>query len=789
MTDKIQEILDKVDIEGFYREHLEKIIRETSEEIIAICPFHKEKIGSFSANKRNGLFHCFGCGAEGSVFQFIQQLKGVDFKEAFRIVADFSGSKIKLNNSEIPQHRPLLDPKLPAKYLDNLLKAKDTLAFLQKRRGYTLDTIKKYKIGWDGSRYTFPIYDEHGILRNIRRYHAKKANKMISYGTKKYTYGEGRIYGLDEMLKRKNETIHLHEGEPDKLLASQHKFLAVSGTVGAQTWKPEWTEYFRGRDVVLFYDMDPQGREGAEKACRSLTGVAKTVKNAELPVKGTKQEKDYTDYFLKKGGTIEKIKELVKTTPIFVAPAVETKKKKSKKKKSKGGVDEVKEKVLTLISSNLVHLVNDEGRIKYLLLREGKLEIEDFVPVRREVYSPKKNKYILQQTNYHPRQFVPYQLPSPEIVKEDRDIDNKSLLDEIISFLKDYLEMPSETDFLLLALWIFHSHLIEKFDVTPFLYFYGVFETGKTKAGEVLGELGFRCERVTAPTEATLFRAAHYLKTAVLIDEIKLWGPEGNVEVARLIRARYKRGLYVPRCNLLKPGEEALEYFDVFGPTIICTDEGCPESLKSRSITFIMTMNIKQKVEQEIDKEWAGRLRNKLTIFRANYLEKELEKQEPIARRRLNEIMMPLYQSLMLVDKERKEEFKMIVEGLQTSKGEEQKETLEADIIKEVYDYYLETRDPLILTKDLTEKINEDRPENRKFSPITIGMKMKRLGFRQGREEQIKGKKGSKGWTIDDNLLKKLMAQFDIEIKETEEAKEAKEKKDLFGSHGEKAEW
>ncbi|GAI47863.1 unnamed protein product, partial [marine sediment metagenome] len=43
----------------------------------------------------------------------------------------------------------------------------------------TLNTIKKYKIGWDGNRNTIPIYDEKGVLRNIRRYNQKKPEKMI----------------------------------------------------------------------------------------------------------------------------------------------------------------------------------------------------------------------------------------------------------------------------------------------------------------------------------------------------------------------------------------------------------------------------------------------------------------------------------------------------------------------------------------------------------------------------------------------------------------------------------
>lgn len=317
MTKKIDEILEKIDIEKFYRTKVD-VKSKSGDELKCICPFHDETVGSFYANVKNGIFHCFGCGASGSIFQFVEKLEKVTFLEAVKILANFAGITISEKNKL--KARPPIDPKLPNRYYDLLLKAKDVLKWIQDKRGLFDEAIKKYKLGWDGIRITIPIYDEKRVLRNIRRYSAKKKEKMISFRTKKYTYGEGRIYGLDEMLARPNETIHLHEGEFDKLLASQDGFLAVTGTVGAKTWKDEWTKYFAGRDVVVFYDMDPEGRKGADKVCRKLTGVAKTVKNIELPVKGSKDEKDYTDYRLKVGGTVDDVKKLAEETPIFVAP-------------------------------------------------------------------------------------------------------------------------------------------------------------------------------------------------------------------------------------------------------------------------------------------------------------------------------------------------------------------------------------------------------------------------------------------------------------------------------------
>ena len=58
---------------------------------MACCPFHSEKTPSFSVSQPKGLYKCFGCGAGGSVFDFVMRIEGCQFPEAVRIVAEKSG--------------------------------------------------------------------------------------------------------------------------------------------------------------------------------------------------------------------------------------------------------------------------------------------------------------------------------------------------------------------------------------------------------------------------------------------------------------------------------------------------------------------------------------------------------------------------------------------------------------------------------------------------------------------------------------------------------------------------
>src|SRR5207247_3570808 len=48
----------------------------------ALCPFHQEKTPSFIVSASRQTFHCFGCGAGGSVFRFVMDYEHIDFPSA-----------------------------------------------------------------------------------------------------------------------------------------------------------------------------------------------------------------------------------------------------------------------------------------------------------------------------------------------------------------------------------------------------------------------------------------------------------------------------------------------------------------------------------------------------------------------------------------------------------------------------------------------------------------------------------------------------------------------------------
>lgn len=75
------------------------------------CPLHSEKSGSFKAYPGSRGFYCFGCGAHGSVIDFVMQYFGLTFQDAIsKINSDFSiglpiGERISLRQMREMEHR------------------------------------------------------------------------------------------------------------------------------------------------------------------------------------------------------------------------------------------------------------------------------------------------------------------------------------------------------------------------------------------------------------------------------------------------------------------------------------------------------------------------------------------------------------------------------------------------------------------------------------------------------------------------------------------------------------
>jgi len=124
----------------------------------ALCPFHQEKTPSFIVSPSRQTFHCFGCGAGGSVFRFVVDYEHTDFPSAVRKLAARAGIKVVEaagGPSEGREHavrRTLLKMHAEAAewFHDNLLRKEvgEVARHYLKRRGITLEIAKQWQLGY-----------------------------------------------------------------------------------------------------------------------------------------------------------------------------------------------------------------------------------------------------------------------------------------------------------------------------------------------------------------------------------------------------------------------------------------------------------------------------------------------------------------------------------------------------------------------------------------------------------------------------------------------------------------
>lgn len=330
------EVLEKIDAEEFCRQHLGGVKMERGE-VAALCPFHDESHPSLFVNAARKVFYCQGCGQKGSLIDLHMQVQGLPFRDSLLRLADELGIDAEnpaptriLPAARTPSDSrpPPISPRKVDFWHNELRQKQEKQTCLIKDRGLKRKTLAQYKIGWDGQRYTIPVYDDKGDIVNIRRYDPQKrtSGKMLNYvetvDGKVRRYGSpARLYGLDELKKSNGRTrqIVVCEGEWDRLLLCQHGHLAVTGTHGAKTWRKEWTPLFTGENVVLLFDTDRQGRAAAKQVAEALLPVAAAVRDIALPLKDLDRHKDVTDWYVAEGRSNEElIRIITKTQPLKI---------------------------------------------------------------------------------------------------------------------------------------------------------------------------------------------------------------------------------------------------------------------------------------------------------------------------------------------------------------------------------------------------------------------------------------------------------------------------------------
>ncbi len=297
-----------------------KLRRASPGRYAGLCPFHTEKTGSFSVSEDKGFYYCFGCKASGDVFKFVQEIEGVTFFEAMKLLAerhgiamparrDLTDASTELRTALQQMHdlagqhfqQQLASPAAEAarEYLRKRGLTKraveefaigysdqggNTLLKKLQQAGYTLEQIEKSSLvrkreggghyDYFRHRLMFPIHNETGKLiafggRSIGDDEPKYLNSSETelYSKKKVLYNLHRA----KQASRKSDFTVIVEGYMDVIGVTMAGVGNVVAPCGTALGNDQIKVMRRHSDkVVVNFDPDNAGAAATEKSIQVL---------------------------------------------------------------------------------------------------------------------------------------------------------------------------------------------------------------------------------------------------------------------------------------------------------------------------------------------------------------------------------------------------------------------------------------------------------------------------------------------------------------------------------------
>jgi DNA primase len=321
----IDEIVARSDIVDIIGARLP--LKKSGREFKACCPFHNEKSPSFWVSPDKQFYHCFGCGAHGTVVGFLMQYEKLGFLDAVADLAQRAGL-------ELP--REALGPRDPdsanlhdvmgriARFFEQNLADNARAQKYLGARGIDAATSAKFSLGyapnsWDAQlnrfgaqeddrrqllqlgmiierdtrggertagfydrfrdRLMFPIRDSRGRVIGF-------GGRIIDQGEPKYLnspetplFHKGReLYGLYEARQARTDfkRLMIVEGYMDVVRLHQAGITYSVATLGTATTQEHLNKIFRlTSEVVFCFDGDRAGRQAAWRALENSLPLAR----------------------------------------------------------------------------------------------------------------------------------------------------------------------------------------------------------------------------------------------------------------------------------------------------------------------------------------------------------------------------------------------------------------------------------------------------------------------------------------------------------------------------------
>lgn len=327
VIEEVRQRTNIVDVVGQYVQ-----LKKSGKNYMGLCPFHEERSPSFSVAEDKQIFHCFGCGKGGTVFNFLQEIEGINFPESVRRVAELEQIPVNIDwvntmeseASENVQNRKLIELHKKAAdlyhhVLMNTQIGEPALNYLIER-GLTKELIETFKIGFapqkrdflsqvfqneevaeqlskesglfiqrdNGEfldrfyqRVMFPITDDRGNviafsgrLLKTEDFPGDDMPKYLNSPETNLFNKRDTLFNFDKARKeiRKENTVFLFEGFMDVIAAWQAGITSGVASMGTSLTNEQIRKLERvAKELVVCYDGDTAGVEATNRAISLLS--------------------------------------------------------------------------------------------------------------------------------------------------------------------------------------------------------------------------------------------------------------------------------------------------------------------------------------------------------------------------------------------------------------------------------------------------------------------------------------------------------------------------------------
>lgn len=262
-------------------------------EVKVLCPFHQDSDPSASVNVNRNLFKCWVCDSGYNEAEFMSKKENISISQATKMLAEMEANDFDYTDWQLLYESEMWADTSFLEHTKNSLRISD-------------ETIKDLHLGKaykkDKELLAIPVFI-NGSLMDTRNYNIKR-HKGIPKLLGDKGAKSGYIIPFDLWKDDKSPTF-LFEGEKDMIVARNQGLNAICLTGGASAYPNEYMlPQFKDREIIIVYDNDNAGREGAKNLAKHLKGVAKSVKYIDIAPLVPEDKGDFADYINLKGGDI-----------------------------------------------------------------------------------------------------------------------------------------------------------------------------------------------------------------------------------------------------------------------------------------------------------------------------------------------------------------------------------------------------------------------------------------------------------------------------------------------------